>query len=143
MAYALVGVESTTLVGADLAALGGTSRSDAKSSPTTDTYRFTLGHYDATLPLVIDPLLQSTYLGGTGSDVAQALAIHPATGEVYIAGYADSTDLPSVTVASGGVATGALSVKSTFNDAFVTRFNAQLTSRLQSTYLGEIGRAHV
>ena len=57
-------------------------------------YGFTLGRYDATLPLVIDPLLQSTYLGGTGIDVAQALAIHPATGEVYIAGYTDSTDLP-------------------------------------------------
>ena len=31
-------------------------------------------------------LLQSTYLGGSGDDEAHALAIHPTTGEVYVAG---------------------------------------------------------
>jgi hypothetical protein len=127
VAYALVSV------GADLAALPGTQPSDAKSSPTTaGTYRFTLGAYDTNQPLVIDPLLQSTYLGGTGSDQGSALAIHPATGEVYIAGTTDSTDLP-------GVTGGAQSAKSTGYDAFVTRFNAQLTTRLQSSYLGGTG----
>ena len=33
-----------------------------------DTYGFTLGDYDPTLPVLIDPVLQSTYLGGSGSD---------------------------------------------------------------------------
>ncbi len=106
---------------------------------TEQRYGFTLGAYDVNQPLVIDPLLQSTYLGGTGDEVVTALAIHHATGEVYIAGYTDSADLPSVTVASGGVGLGAQSVKSTGTDAFVTRFNAALTSRLQSTYLGGTG----
>lgn len=102
-------------------------------------YGFSLGDYDASLPLTIDPLLQSTYLGGTGGETARALAVHPVTGEVYIAGGTDSLDLPSVTVASGGVAVGAQSVKSLGIDAFVTRFNAALTSRLQSSYLGGTG----
>ncbi len=86
-------------------------------------YGFTLGNYDPTLPLVIDPLLQSSYLGGTGSDGANALAIHPASGEVLIAGSTSSTDLPSITLASGGVATGEQSVKSTGVDAFVSRLS--------------------
>ena len=76
--------------------------------------------------------LQSSYLGGTGSDRAIALAIHPASGEVYVAGYTDSTNLP-------GAAGGAQAVKSTGFDAFVSRFNAALTTRLQSSYLGGTG----
>ena len=59
-------------------------------------YGFTLGVYDASRPLIIDPLLQSSYLGGTGTDVAYALAIHPASGEVYLAGLTTSPDLPGV-----------------------------------------------
>jgi hypothetical protein len=104
-----------------------------------ERYSFAVGPYDPTRPLVIDPLLQSTYHGGTGSDRAYALAIHPVTGDVLIAGETDSSDLPSVSVASGGVATGAQSVKSTGTDAFVTRFNAALTNCLQSSYLGGTG----
>ncbi len=102
-------------------------------------YHFRLGAYDVNQPLVIDPLLQSTYLGGSGSDYAVALAIHPATGEVYIAGYTNSTDLPSVTPGSGGVATGAQSASGGGLDAFVSRFNAALTTRSQSSYLGGTG----
>lgn len=40
-------------------------------------YGFKLGAYDASQPVIIDPLLQSTYLGGLDFDYATALAIHP------------------------------------------------------------------
>ena len=103
-------------------------------------YRFQLGRYDVNQPLVIDPLLQSSYHGGTGYDVAYAVAIHPSSGEVYVAGSTDSTDLPGVTVAGGGVAVGAQSViGGGGRDAYVARFNAALTVRLQSSYLGGSG----
>ena len=92
-------------------------------------YGFTLGSYDRSQPLVIDPLLQSTYLGGNWTDVAFALAIHPTTGEIYVAGDTQSTNFP-------GVEGGAQSVYSGSADAYVTRFNAALTMRLQSTYYG-------
>ena len=95
-------------------------------------YGFTLGHYDRSQPLVIDPLLQSTYLGGDGDDGIRAMAIHPTTGEVYVAGNSISTDMP-------GASGGAQPVKSTGYDAFVTRFNAALTTRLQSSYFGGTG----
>jgi hypothetical protein len=79
--------------------------------------------------------LQSTYLGGSSTDRAYALAVHPVSGEVLVAGYTDSTNFP-------GTAGGAQAGLSGGADAFVTRFNAALTSRLQSTYLGGSGFDH-
>ena len=101
-----------------------------------ERYGFSVGPYDRALPLTIDPLLQSTYLGGTGGDYTTAMAIHPASGEVYVAGYTDSTDLP-------GVFAGAQAAKSSGVDAYVSRFNALLTTRLQSSYFGGNGADYV
>lgn len=97
-----------------------------------DSYYFALGAYDRSRALTIDPLLQSTYLGGGGAEAANALAIHPISGEVYLAGETLSTDLPSATG-------GAQAIKGAFYDAFISRFNAALTSLLQTTYLGGEG----
>jgi cell division protein FtsI/penicillin-binding protein 2 len=79
---------------------------------------------------VIDPILQTTYLGGNGSDYAYALAIHPTTGEVYVAGETWSTDLPKTT---GGAQA---SYGGGDSDAFVARLSADLRTLRQSTYLG-------
>jgi muconolactone delta-isomerase len=84
---------------------------------------------DPSLPIVIDPILQSTYLGGSGSDEANAIAIHPKTGEVYVAGSTSSSSFPKTTG-------GAQASKSGGYDAFVVRLNSNLTRILQSTYLG-------
>jgi hypothetical protein len=94
-------------------------------------YGFAVQGADPTLPLVIDPILQSTYLGGSGDDQAFALAI-AGSGEVYVAGYTVSTNFPNT---SGG----AQASKGGGDDAFVARLNATLTSNLQSTYLGGNG----
>jgi hypothetical protein len=74
-------------------------------------------------------ILQATYLGGSYPDVAYALAIHPTTGEVYVAGYTFSDDF-SVTSGGAQASYGGIS------DAFVARLNSGLTQILQSTYLG-------
>jgi hypothetical protein len=92
-------------------------------------YSFVVAKADPSLPIVIDPILQSTYLGGNDWDVAYALAIHPTTGDVYVAGVTDSTDFPNTTG-------GAQASKGGRSDAFVTRLNSSLTQILQSTYLG-------
>jgi uncharacterized repeat protein (TIGR02543 family) len=75
--------------------------------------------------------LQSTYLGGSGDDYATALAMHPTTGEVYVAGYTGSTDFPNTTG-------GAQASRSGSFDVFVARLNPNLQTGgiLQSTYLG-------
>lgn len=92
-------------------------------------YGFRLGNYDPALPVVIDPLLQATYLGGSGSDEALALAINPTTGDVYLAGDTNSTNFP-------GTAGGAQAANGGGGDAYIARFNATLTSLIQTTYLG-------
>lgn len=84
------------------------------------TVRFETGSYDESRDLIIDPTLAySTYLGGTGNDVALAVAVDPA-GNVYVSGETGSTDLPVVSAfqsAHGTQSTLALS------DAFVAKFS--------------------
>jgi len=96
------------------------------------TYGFELGDFDPALPVVIDPIIQSTYLGGSGTSFAQEgpreMAIHPVTGDVYVAGVTDSADLPGV---SGGAVPASSNVT-----GFVARFSADLQTLQQATYFG-------
>ncbi len=88
---------------------------------------FDIGDYDATRPLVIDPVVVafSTYLGGPGADRVYDLAADP-TGSVVVTGNAKS---------------GFPVVNPLFNyggsdDAFVAKFSADGATLLYSTYLG-------
>jgi uncharacterized repeat protein (TIGR01451 family) len=92
-------------------------------------YGFAVAAYDRTRPLIIDPLLQATYLGGGAFDDAAAIAIAPATGDVYVTGQTSSPDFP-------GTAGGAQSSKGGDADAFVARLSAGLTALVHTTYLG-------
>jgi len=93
-------------------------------------YSFEVAKADLSLPIVIDPILQATYLGGSNDDGAKAIAINPTTGEVYVAGITNSTNFPRT---SGGPQA---SYRGGLVDAFVARLNSSLTQILQSTYLG-------
>jgi hypothetical protein len=97
-------------------------------------YGFAVGDYDTARPLVIDPLLQSTYLGAMGTETVFAMAIHPVSGDVYVAG---STNSPASTFP--GVNGGAQQSSGQDRDAYVSRFNADLTTLVQSSYLGAAG----
>jgi len=93
-------------------------------------YGFRLSDYDPALPVLIDPLLQATYLGGNHHDRANALAIDPMSGDVYVAGRTSSTNFP-------GTAGGAQAVNGgSSGDAFIARLNSALTTLDQATYLG-------
>jgi len=90
---------------------------------------FEVPSYDPTKTLIIDPTLSySTYLGGSGSDNADTIAVD-ASGNAYLTGYTTSTDYPTgnnpVQATSGGN-----------QDAFVTKLNAAGNALLYSTYLG-------
>src|SRR5262249_1487957 len=58
-------------------------------------------------------------------------AIAPTTGDVYVAGFADSLDFPGTTGGAQSVHSGG-----DRDDGFVARLNAALTSLDQATYLG-------
>ncbi len=100
-------------------------------------YSFVVAKADPSLPIVIDPILQSTYLGGNDDDIADALAIHPKTGDVYVVGWTESEDFPKTT---GGAQKRcnncAMDPEESSGDVFVARLNKDLTQILQSTYLG-------
>ncbi|MEW6612327.1 MAG: SBBP repeat-containing protein [Pseudomonadota bacterium] len=89
---------------------------------------FQVARYDAGKPLVIDPVLSySTYLGGSGQDQANGVAVD-GSGNIYVAGYTFSSDFPLA--ANTGLAAPGIS-----RDAVVAKFNS--AGQLQwSTYLG-------
>ena len=94
-------------------------------------YGFRLGPHDPALPVVIDPILQSTYVGGSGTlDQVDEIAFHPTSGNVYAAGYTNSGVFPGTT---GGAQA---SYGGGNDDAFVAVFSSDLTTLVQATYLG-------
>jgi len=74
------------------------------------TYGFEVGTYDRTKPLIIDPLLASTFAGEAAADIGNAIAID-ANGNVFVAG-----------------TTGA--------DIFIRKFSNDLSVLLASTVIG-------
>lgn len=96
--------------------------------------RFTLGAYDATRPLIIDPVLAySSYFGGNSDDAIRAVAVDGA-GNIYLTGVTRSTNFPVARATQGTKAGGSTNI-----DAFVTKLNPLGTTVLFSTYLGGTG----
>jgi len=94
------------------------------------TVSFRLGAYNRSKPMVIDPLVYSTYLGGAaGYDVADGVALD-ASGAATVVGYTQSADFPTTPGAYDRTFGG-------WNfDTFVTRLSPTGSSLLNSTYLG-------
>lgn len=101
-------------------------------------YGFQLGAYDKTREVVIDPLLASTYLGGTNTNPAWtgnydrdiAYAVAAAADSIYVAGVTQSADFP--------VQLGYDESPDAYGrpDGFVARFSPDLTALLSATFLG-------
>jgi hypothetical protein len=97
-----------------------------------NTIGFTLGQYDHSKPLVIDPVLTySTYLGGSLSDAAYGIAAD-SSGNAYVVGVTFSTNFPGTTGGFQPTNNGAGAA----TNAFVTKLNPTGTGLVYSTYLG-------
>ncbi|MFZ0521125.1 MAG: choice-of-anchor D domain-containing protein [Candidatus Acidiferrales bacterium] len=95
---------------------------------------FSVGAYDHTQPLTVDPLLNySTYVGGENFDSAAGIALDTA-GDAYIAGVTTSTTYPQLNPISG-TAPSDVPEKT----VFVSELNPTGTALLYSTYLGGSG----
>jgi hypothetical protein len=112
----------------------------AKFTQQNGAWQFKLSAYDKTQSLIIDPLIYSTYIGGTGSEFSNAIAIDN-SGNAYITGNTTSTNYDTTagafqTIYGGGLQGG---------DVFVTKLNSMGTALIFSTYIGgsndDLGRA--
>jgi Ca2+-binding RTX toxin-like protein len=95
---------------------------------------FSLGEFDPTQPLVIDPVLAySTYLGGSASDSANRIAVD-STGAAYIIG----TTVNNFTTTPGAYQTTPAGQA----DFLVTKINPEGTALVYSTYIGGTGNEY-
>jgi hypothetical protein len=96
---------------------------------------FEVGAYDASAPLVIDPVLvYSTFLGGNAIDFGYAIAVDN-SGDAYVTGETASTDFPANHALRNSLA-GAIN---DINDAFIAKLTFDRTNGVNlvySTYLG-------
>ena len=93
---------------------------------------FEIGTYNRTRALVIDPILAySTYLGGSNIDGANAIAV-ATDNTAFIAGGTFSTNFPTSHPLQANDGGG----PDFPQDAFVTKFSADGSTLLYSTYLG-------
>ncbi|KQT11041.1 Ig-like domain-containing protein [Ramlibacter sp. Leaf400] len=91
------------------------------------TVRIVVGAYDTSRALVVDPVLtHASYFGEGGGETALGVAVG-ADGSVYVTGHTTSTT-GSFGSRVGGGADG--------NEAYVARFNADLTSLIYATRIG-------
>jgi len=109
---------------------GRTEQVPVKYTVQGDRYGFAVGSYNRQYPLVIDPLIAATYLGGSGNDFSYGVAPGP-NGDIYVTGYTMSNNFP-----------GNLGVNSTYKasyDMFVARLSGDLTRLIAATYIGGVG----
>ncbi len=134
----LGGTNSETAYAITLDPVGRVIVTGSTTSPnfpvTSNAYQRTSGgEYDAFVS-VLDPelgvLLASTYLGGTDYEWAECIALD-AENRIHVAGSTRSTNFPTTSLAYSTNLYG-------YMDAFITRFDSNLTSVSASTYIGGI-----
>jgi hypothetical protein len=99
-------------------------------------YGITLGAYDRTQPLVIDPsIVYASYLGGAGADYGNGVAVD-AAGNAYVVGTTGSIDFP-VTAGAFQTTLGDVDPRDHSRlDAFVAKVSADGSRLIYATYLG-------
>jgi hypothetical protein len=103
----------------------------AKFTQQNGVWRFQLSAYDKTQPLIIDPLIYSTYIGGTLDDEGSSIAID-GSGNAYVTGVTYSTNYD---ITAGAFQTN----YGGGGDVFVTKLNSTGTALIYSTYIGGSG----
>ncbi|MCU0799165.1 MAG: fibronectin type III domain-containing protein [Candidatus Thermoplasmatota archaeon] len=93
-----------------------------------DRYGISLDSFDSSRPVIVDPLVFSTYYGGTDEDDAYDIDRDP-SGNLYVAGYTYSWDFPITKSAYQTSNNG-------YSDIFVFKMSSDGTTISYSTYIG-------
>ncbi len=91
-------------------------------------YGFELGSYNTNYPVIIDPLLSATYLGGNLLDYAKKIKVGN-SGGVYVAGSTGSLDFPAVQQSYDPIHNGE-------TDVFIALFSNDLNDLKSCTFIG-------
>jgi hypothetical protein len=100
----------------------------AKFTQQNGAWQFQLSAYDKNQPLIIDPLIYSTYIGGSSNDKGFSIAIDN-SGNAYITGETISINYDIIPGAFQSTNGGDY-------DVFVTKLNSTGTALIYSTYIG-------
>ncbi|MBD3244504.1 MAG: hypothetical protein GF335_00740, partial [Candidatus Moranbacteria bacterium] len=113
-----------------------------------NTYGFKLESYDNSKPVIIDPLVASTMIGGAEEErfeffgareayVGRPNITQDGAGNVYVVGHTRSSNYPA---SAGAYDIDYNDSSASFgNDIVVSKFNSTLDTLLASTYLGGTG----
>jgi len=106
---------------------------DAKFiSENRNTYGFDVGKFDTNRKLIIDPLIYSTFIGGSGYEIARSMALDN-EGNVYLVGSTSSAGFPTSATAFNDTFYGPL------EDVIVLKLSADGSTLLYSTFIGGNG----
>ncbi len=127
------GVDAGFGIAVDSTGIYVAGQTTSNNFPTVNPFQATLnGTADAFISKLSPDgsgLIYSTYLGGTNSNSATAIAVD-SSGSAYVTGETNSTDFPTTQGAFQMAFAGGLS------DVFVTKLNAAGNALVYSTYLG-------
>jgi hypothetical protein len=100
----------------------------AKFAQRNGAWQFQFSGYDKAQPIIIDPLIYSTYIGGSDIDEGNGIAID-SSGNAYITGYTFSSNYDIIPGAFQTTFGGVF-------DVFVTKLNSTGSDLIYSTYIG-------
>jgi len=112
---------------------GKTSQVPCRMVIDQDVIRFDIGSYDPSRPVVVDPLVFSTYFSGASFDTIQAVKIDSSK-NIVVAGSTTSATFPTTTGAYQKTVAGA-----GIRNVFISRLNSSGTTLVSSTLLGGTG----
>ncbi len=92
-----------------------------------NTVGLALGNYDSSKELVIDPIVFASYIGSSSYDYAYSVTID-SEGNSILVGYTSNSTFPTTT--------GAYDTSLSSSDTFVSKFNAEGSALVFSTFIG-------
>ena len=102
------------------------------TSDDRNTFGFDVSNFDTTRKLIIDPLIYSTFIGGSGYEIVRDMVLDN-DGNAYLVGYTTSVDFPTSATAYNDTFSGPL------DDIIVLKLSADGSTLLYSTYIGGNG----